>query len=139
MSHFEKIVAGGGVLRVHYGDTVPISYKEIAPPVKCQDGAVLSVQAGRMYYCSPRSDYGPYSHVEVGYPSVEPPETWKPYFEDDWETDDRLGGVYAYVPVELVREFIEAHGGEAEYTDPEYRVVRRTLQTLTFKPVYEEE
>ena len=88
-------------------------FKAIAPRIKCCDGTTLSVQASETHYCTPRSNFsGPYSHVEVGFPSVEPPDSWAKYFDGDWEADDRTGSVYAYVPIELVRQYVELHGGE---------------------------
>lgn len=88
--------------------------------VECVDGFRLSVVAGRAMYCSPRpgwpgatsEDYaGPYTHVEVGFPSAkpEPWSEWELYCEN---VDDPTETVYAYVPVSLVRALIESHGGE---------------------------
>ena len=71
------------------------------------------MQASRTCYCEPRNNWGPYVTVEVGYPSVDPPESWRDYIDGDWDTDDRTGTVYGYVPVGMVREFVELHGGEA--------------------------
>ena len=73
-------------------------------PITCLDGTTLSVQAGASYYSQPQSNVGPWVAVEVGSLSVEPGEAWEPYFN---------GGVYANVPVALVRAFIAQHGGEA--------------------------
>ena len=102
---FEQIVSGK--------EFAPGSFfKDLADHIHCTDGTTLSVQASRFHYCRPRDDYGPYEAVEVGFPSVEPPESWAQYFDGDWENDDRTGSVYGWVPVELVREFIQAHGGE---------------------------
>ena len=82
-------------------------YKDRTPVVICRDGFTMSVQADKNMYCSPRSDSGPYKSVEIGFPSdieslilsyaetrVNPTET-----------------VYPYVPVELVNQVIEKHGG----------------------------
>lgn len=44
------------------------------PVIECADGFTMSVQAGIYLYCEPRDDYGPYSAVEVGYPSEIVPE-----------------------------------------------------------------
>ena len=107
---FDQIVAGEGSyipMPSEYG-----KFKHLAYGIVCADGESLSVQASRTHYCSPRTDSGPYGSVEVGFPSVSPPDTWAEYFDGDWETDDHTGSVYAWVPVALVREFIEAHGGE---------------------------
>ena len=108
---FDSIVAG------RTQDIERISGFEIkrtAPHITCGDGTTLSVQAGEYLYCSPRQNRGPYSKVEVGYPSVAPPETWAQYFDGDWSPEAACGSVYGYIPVELVREFILAHGGEKE-------------------------
>ena len=88
--------------------------KELAPSIKCLDGVTLSVQASDTHYCIPRAIDGPYSHVEVGFPSEEPPKKWAEYFDGDWETQDRTESVYGYVPVDFVREFVALHGGEVE-------------------------
>lgn len=91
----------------------------------CADGFKLSVIAHPGAYCSPRPallagmhgeapyDYpGPYTHVEVGYPSArpEPWSEWEVYCEDPKKPTDT---VYGYVPVELVRALVAAHEGAA--------------------------
>jgi hypothetical protein len=70
----------------------------------------LSVQASRTHYCTPRNNHGPYTHLEVGFPSVIPPDTWAKYADGDYPAAD----VYGYVPVSLIKEFIDAHGGETD-------------------------
>lgn len=74
--------------------------------ITCRDGTSISVQASYFHRCTPRNNRGPWTHVEVGYPSATPPDSWKDYQEGD-------DGIYNYIPVELVREFIALHGGEA--------------------------
>ena len=81
----------------------------LANRIICVDGTEISVQASSGHYCSPRDDYGPWYKVECGYPSVAPPDTWEEYAEE-WDTPTNT--VYGWIPVELVREFIEKHGGE---------------------------
>ena len=88
--------------------------KEHAPHITCADGTTLSVQASSNHYCTPRTHRGPYSKVEVGYPSVAPPDSWADYFDGEWGRDAPTDSVYACVPIELVREFSLAHGGEQE-------------------------
>lgn len=78
------------------------------PTIHCVDGTRLSVQAGELLYSTPRDNKGPYTHVEVGYPSIEPPDTWIPYAENP---DAPTKTVYAYIPIEYVYFFIAAHGG----------------------------
>ena len=83
----------------------------VVPPIVCADGVTLSVQASRTHYCSPRDCYGSWDEVEVGFPSVAVPE-WANYKDQQGKADTDT--VFAYVPVELVREFIAAHGGEKQ-------------------------
>ena len=94
MGIFEDIVSGTNKDRV-------------APKIHCVDGAIVSVQASEWHYCTPRNNHGPYTHVEVGYPSTNPPDLWAVYADGEFPSD-----VYGYVPVELVEQFIESHGGE---------------------------
>jgi hypothetical protein len=79
--------------------------------VECADGFSVSVQASQFHYCTPREDGGPWTHVELGFPSArpEPWRKWRKYAEDaDRPTDT----VYAYVPVQMVIDLITSHGGE---------------------------
>ena|SRR5687767_14087325 len=77
-------------------------------PIVCADGTTLSVQASRLHYCEPRDNVGPWTAVEVGYMTAQPEPSWVRYRDgDDWR------GIYGFVPVELVREHIKIHGGEA--------------------------
>lgn len=101
--------------------------------IYCADGFHLSVIAGQGAYSTPRSelprlprldpswepaDYpGPYTHVEVGFPSARPEpwddnpreDGWRSYCED---TDQPTETVYGYVPGGMVRDLILLHGGE---------------------------
>ena len=43
--------------------------KPIRGAIRCHDGFVMSVQASRDHYCTPRDDAGPHSAVEVGWPN----------------------------------------------------------------------
>ena len=93
--------------------------------IVCRDGFKLSVIAGQGTYCTPRPDWpfadnpvpadypGPYTHVEVGYPSQRP-EPWAEWAQYAEDPEKPTGTVYAYVPVEMVRALVAAHGGEAE-------------------------
>lgn len=86
--------------------------------VKAADGFKLSVTAHSGAYCTPRDSMGPYTHVEVGYPS-ERPEPWEPIDSGEcWskyaESPERpTGTVYGWVPVAMVRALLRTHGGEA--------------------------
>lgn len=139
MSVLEQIIAKGNrtlsIARLRKGGA------ELPNWIDCADGFRLSVIAGGGAYCTPRpgtlpyddvdEDYpGPYSAVEVGYPSEKPEPwhctAWADGFDahkdhpvcDGWETYSEMGtyedsSVYARVPVQMVRDLIALHGGEA--------------------------
>ena len=69
----------------------------------------MSVQAGDGLYCEPRVNLesGEYAACEVGYPSQKE-ELLMPYIEDPTEPTK---AVYPYVPVEVIEQVIEKHGG----------------------------
>lgn len=77
-------------------------------PIFCRDGFRLSVQAGPYHHAYRASD-GRVLEVEVGYPSQRV-DALMPYVEDETRPTET---VYAHVPVELVAEVIDAHGGIA--------------------------
>lgn len=81
---------------------VKIRWKEITPHLICADGFEMSVQASRCSYCVPDVDDSDwYEAVEVMCkedPAFEP-------FE--------CGGVYGQVPVDIVDQVIDRHGGIA--------------------------
>lgn len=80
---------------------------EVRPKIVCGDGFRISVQASHTHYCTPRSDLGPYSAVELGYPSAEESDLVK-WAEDKYSPTET---VYGYVPVDVVVAVIEKHGG----------------------------
>ena len=76
----------------------------------CNDGFSMSVQAHKHSYCSPRvnpEETDCYDKVEVGFPS-DREELLMEYVED---YDNPTDTIYAYVPVKVVQEVIEKHGG----------------------------
>lgn len=110
-------------------------YQEVRPRIVCNDGYSVSVQASEYMYCEPRytqwqnedgwqvinGDYWsssgtprnfetdhfiPYESVELGYPSEADESIYK-YAEDDNYTST----VYGCVPVKIVEQLIEKHGG----------------------------
>lgn len=81
----------------------------LVKPVTCKSGLTLSVQASASHYCSPRDNIGPWSEVEVGFPSQKV-DALLPYAEDASNPCDT---VYAYVPIEVVEYVIESNGGIA--------------------------
>lgn len=82
-------------------------HKERTPRLYCMDGTTLSVQTGENNYCSPRDNNGPWTHVEVGFPSKH--FLLLDQYKDG--NDDPLGSVYGYVPVEVVEKIIEECSG----------------------------
>ena len=80
----------------------------VRPQIVCMDGATISVQASRFHHSTPRSAEGPYSEVEVGFPTPDFPEglQWK----DNPDVPDSEC-VFAYVPIKVVSDWIESHGG----------------------------
>lgn len=82
--------------------------KQHFPQLVCKDGTRLSVQASRYHYCNPREDVGPYTEVEMGYPSVPPTGELLELAEDQASP---CNTVYPYVPVALIEDYIAAHGG----------------------------
>ena len=79
------------------------------PHIFCKDGFEMSVQAGDGLYCEPRVNLesGEYATCEVGYPSQKE-ELLMPYIEDPTEPTK---AVYPYVPVGVIEQVIEKHGG----------------------------
>ena len=89
-----------------------MSFQSVRPRIICQDGESVSIQAGQFTYSAPREDgLNNYSAIEAGFPSVAPPDSWLEYAED---VDNLTGTVYAYLPVEIAQEFIDAHDGIKE-------------------------
>lgn len=73
----------------------------------CENGFSMSVQASEFNYCSPKNNDGPYSRVEIGFPSKRE-ELIISWAEDP---DDPTETVYAYVPSEIVWDVIIKNGG----------------------------
>lgn len=83
----------------------------IRPYVKCKDGFGISIQASDGHYCTPRVNGDViYEEVELGYPNMED-ELIAEYAEDP---DNLTETVYRWVPVEIVNQLIEKHGGIVE-------------------------
>jgi hypothetical protein len=73
-------------------------------------GFGVSIQAKKTNYCTPRDDAGPYTEVELGFPTA--PEPLIAGFAD--EPDRPTETVYGYVPAGVVQALIIKHGGIAE-------------------------
>lgn len=84
-------------------------YLDCVPRIACAGGLTVSVQTGPSHYCTPRDGYGPWSAVELGFPSRRI-EEFVPYI-DGALNDDPTDTVYGYVPLHIVAEAIAADGG----------------------------
>lgn len=94
--------------------TFNYTYYAHTPRFKCADGYEVSIQAREGMYCAPRRNNAcPYSAVELGFPNAHDP-LLDEYCEDPSRPTDT---VYGYVPVDLVNELIEKHGGPADEQD----------------------
>jgi hypothetical protein len=78
--------------------------------LECNDGFTVSVQASEVHYCTPRDNAGPWTHVELGYPSAAC-RTLLPFAEDRKCPTETI---YAQVPVEVLERIIRRHGGIRE-------------------------
>ena len=79
--------------------------------IECADSFSMSVQASAFHYCSPRDSVGPWASVEIGFPS-ERVEEFAPYIDGESD-DDMTKTVCGYVPIGVVADVIDAHGGFA--------------------------
>lgn len=78
--------------------------------VMCRDGFSVSVQASHYHYCDPKQDSGPYTQVELGYPSNRTNDEVHSYAEFCGTTDP-TETVYPYVPADAVMRLLDEHGG----------------------------
>lgn len=85
-------------------------YILVRPSIKCGNGLSMSIQANSFCYCSPRSDTGPWTHFEIGFPS-KPVEELLPYI--DMSGSNPIDAVYKQVPIDLIVRIIIANGGLA--------------------------
>ena len=72
---------------------------------KMPSGAKMSVAVGYGLYSTPREDNASeYTHVEIGFPTGNIPESWANY-KDGSEEDSKT--VFGYVPVEIMGEWFK--------------------------------
>lgn len=83
-------------------------YMDNIPYILCADGLCMSVQTGPSHYCSPRDGVGPWSSVEVGFPSRKV-GAFMEYI--DGGGSDPTETVYGYVPLSKVIAAIVEAGG----------------------------
>ena len=78
--------------------------------IVCADGFTMSVQAGTgASYSSPRQGPGPFTAVEVGFPSQR--EELLMEFVDAGP-EDPTEQVYGWVPAKVILEVVTKHGGQ---------------------------
>ena len=87
-----------------------MSFNKQSEPVTCDSDLTFSAQASSFHYCEPRNDVGPYTKVEIGFPS-ERGESFMPYI-DGCENVDPTDTVYCRVPIQVVLDVIKANGGQ---------------------------
>jgi hypothetical protein len=83
--------------------------------VCCVDGYSVSIQASETSYCAPRDDIGPYTSVELGFPSAYD-TLLDGYAENKHAPTDT---VYGYVPSSTAELLIVKHGGAVSGQVPE--------------------
>lgn len=91
--------------------------KELNHRTMLKNGVTLSIQASAFHYCEPLTDdlehWEDYKSVEVGFildqaeKGVKPPPSWLLYADDQ----QLPSAIYAYVPVNMVKDFIADNGG----------------------------
>jgi len=89
---------------------------EVMPPLVCRDGLELSIQASSYHYCTPKTHEGPWTAMELGFPSKSVPELrqWREDLGDDSPDEECIFG---WVPVDMLLKTIEKHGGCAQLED----------------------
>lgn len=79
------------------------------PRVVCKDDFGVSIQASSTHYCTPQSDEENinFKNVELAYPSRKDDLILK--FAEN--RDNPTSTVYPQVPIEIVNQLLEKHGG----------------------------
>lgn len=80
--------------------------KVLSPMIELARGGRISAQASANHFCSPKSDYGPYTSVEIF--AVDLPRDVQEMLADKFSVDRKTWG---WVPVALVVEVINESGG----------------------------
>jgi hypothetical protein len=78
----------------------------------CKDGFSFSIQASASHYCKPREDNPapyPYIQYEIGDPTKYEPLLAPYHSKNDGS------GIYAWVPVDVINDMIDKHGGLREW------------------------
>ena len=98
------------------------------------DGFIISVQASYFHYCTPRNNSGPYSHVELGFPS-DFDEILFDYSEDASEMSDMTQTVFPYTPLEVLYESLKTHG-DFELEDDSFEELSENERSLDFSKYF---
>ena len=77
------------------------------PRIVCNDCFSMSVQGSYGHYCTPRVTQDYYSEMEIGFPSEVEDLILKFAEDNSWPT----GTVYPCVPVDIIQQVIDKHGG----------------------------
>ena len=91
---------------------VRAKHGQLRSRIRCNDGFSMSVQASRAHQCTPRSNSGPYSAVEVSQPN-ELESYLLPYAEDQTRKGFDIPQLYAQVPATIIRATVSKHLGLA--------------------------
>lgn len=83
------------------------AYLRVVDHIECLDGTVVSVQASDFRACHPQNMTGPYEYVECASHHAIP--HFEKFFQSDRSTDEIY--VYGYVPIHVVIDFVNDHGG----------------------------
>lgn len=110
-----SVIAGGGVYSIPKPAFCMCAYSRRAgdPP---DPMAIMSIYQP---WEVPHDFRGPYTALEVGFPT-DRPEPWADWAEYADRDDDPTESIYPYVPAQLVRDLIVSHGGEIEKPDSYY-------------------
>lgn len=106
----------------------------LRPRIVCSDGFIISVQASYFHYCTPRNNSGPYSHVELGFPS-DFDEILFEYSEDASELSDMTQTVFPYTPLEVLYESLKTHG-DFELEDDSFEELSENERSLDFSKYF---
>jgi len=91
-----------------------------------KSGFGVSIQASKSNYSEPRNDIGPYTSVELGFPTASEPLIIG--YADD--PDNPTETVYGYVPVGVVQALNIKHGGVEEGEMPPLNINAKQASIL---------
>lgn len=80
----------------------------LRPYLWCNDGFGMSVQGGRTEYSYPRENSPDFLSMEIGN-ILSDEELFHPYKDEKHKPYNKT--VYGYVPIEIIQQVIEKHGG----------------------------